>query len=101
MWNTPRSHPSPCVQALDALAEAIGNIERHAQAATDMFEVHGRVMKQQRFNDEQRHLEKRAFETLLRGPELPPAGDAWTKKAVSPLRSARANLKRPDAFAPL
>ena len=69
-----------CAQALDALAEAIGNIESHALAANDIFEVHGRVMKQQRFNDEQRRLEKRAFETLLRDPKTPPADDAWTKR---------------------
>lgn len=66
--------------ALDALARAIENVEGHALAATDMFEMHGRLMKQQRFNDEQRQLEKRAFETLLRDPNTPPVDDAWTKR---------------------
>lgn len=65
---------------LEALATAVENVESHAMAATDMFEVHGRLMKQQRFNDEQRRLEKRAFETLLRDPDTPPVDDAWAKR---------------------
>ena len=67
-------------EALETLADAIENVESHALAATDMFEVHGRLMKHQRFNEEQRRLEKRAFEALLRDPQTPPADDAWTKQ---------------------
>lgn len=66
--------------ALDTLAGAIENVENHALAGTDMFEVHGRLMKQQRLNDEQRRLERRAFETLLRDPNTPPVDDAWSNR---------------------
>jgi len=67
-------------QALDTLADAIESVETHALDGSDIFEVHGRLMKQQRFNDEQRRLEKRAFKSLLNDSLAPPADDAWTRR---------------------
>lgn len=68
------------LKALEALSRAVENVETLSGSGNDMYEVHGRLMKHQRFNDEQRRLEQRAFETLLRDSMDAPSDDAWTEK---------------------
>jgi len=65
--------------ALDCLARAVDSLESQPASGGDNFNLPGRLLRSRRLNDEQKRLEKRAFEYLLRETLAGPENDAWER----------------------
>ena len=68
------------LDALESLASAVEYAESRNTALGDLFKMPRRLLKRPRLSDEQRHLEKRAFESLLQEALAEPQNDAWCRK---------------------
>lgn len=67
------------MEALTALTSAVESVESKDAAQTDIFEVPRRFLRRPRLGDEERHLERRTYETLLRDDPIAPDCDRWSR----------------------
>ena len=66
--------------ALDCLAKAVDSLEDQPARGGDFFGLPARLLRGRGLNDEQKRLEKRAFEFLLRDSLAEPKDDAWQRR---------------------
>jgi len=64
---------------LDCLARAVASVEDQASSSGNIFDLPSRLLRSRRLNDEQKRLEKRAFEHILRDTLTGPEDDAWQR----------------------
>lgn len=76
-------------QALDALASAVDTAAAYAAARGSFLEVPRRLLTRQRLSDEERHLERRSYEALLKESSIAPDCSVWTSSLTRRRKALR------------